>query len=240
MIGTLTALQDTYLKINTSPSEKLEDNEKVPFKKGESIQIAWIVDDIVNGHRQIQLTEFLKGRSNWYTYIDHWDVTEEMHPKMNDYPYPKKIDNGVQFSVPGYGDCYSLDYVPGCKHIKWYEITHNLQRIPNHSDILSGVTPQLVAARMISISQAVDKIRERYGVPVTITSGYRPPTVNKAVGGASNSRHMYGDALDVYFEGIYPQQVYRDYNATWIGGLASGRGFTHFDLRGYKARWTYP
>jgi hypothetical protein len=34
-------------------------------------------------------------------------------------------------------------------------------------------------------------------VPVTVTSGYRCPQLNTAVGGASNSAHLYGSAADI-------------------------------------------
>ena len=36
-----------------------------------------------------------------------------------------------------------------------------------------------------------------YGAPIHVTSGYRSPAVNKAVGGARNSQHMLGEAADI-------------------------------------------
>lgn len=42
----------------------------------------------------------------------------------------------------------------------------------------------------------LDKIRENIGIPMTITSGYRNKKLNKAVGGAVNSNHLYGYAAD--------------------------------------------
>jgi len=39
--------------------------------------------------------------------------------------------------------------------------------------------------------------RSKVGVPVAIVSGYRCPAHNKAVGGATNSQHMYGSATDI-------------------------------------------
>ena len=41
--------------------------------------------------------------------------------------------------------------------------------------------------------------RMKMGVPFTITSGYRCPRLNKAVGGAANSYHMQGKACDIVF-----------------------------------------
>lgn len=41
-------------------------------------------------------------------------------------------------------------------------------------------------------------LRNAFGVPVVIGSGYRSPSVNKAVGGVSNSQHMDGMACDIH------------------------------------------
>lgn len=48
----------------------------------------------------------------------------------------------------------------------------------------------------------LDPIREKFAVPMIITSGYRCEKVNKLVGGASNSQHRKGEAVDFYFEGF--------------------------------------
>jgi hypothetical protein len=44
--------------------------------------------------------------------------------------------------------------------------------------------------------QHVQNARNRYGV-MTLSSGYRTPAYNSSIGGATYSRHMYGDAVDV-------------------------------------------
>ena len=40
-------------------------------------------------------------------------------------------------------------------------------------------------------------LRDMYGKPIIITSGYRSPEVNKAVGGSKTSGHMLGTAADI-------------------------------------------
>ncbi len=43
----------------------------------------------------------------------------------------------------------------------------------------------------------LDKLRELFGKPLTINSGYRCVTHNKAVGGSLNSKHCLGQAVDI-------------------------------------------
>ncbi len=44
-------------------------------------------------------------------------------------------------------------------------------------------------------------LRDRFG-PIRITSGYRCPEQNRAVGGASNSQHMRGEAADIHLPSV--------------------------------------
>jgi hypothetical protein len=46
-------------------------------------------------------------------------------------------------------------------------------------------------------SECFDKIREHFGQPLRVSSGYRCPALNKAVGGVRNSQHVTGEALDI-------------------------------------------
>jgi uncharacterized protein YcbK (DUF882 family) len=40
-------------------------------------------------------------------------------------------------------------------------------------------------------------LRERYGKPIKVNSGYRCPALNKAVNGSKSSQHMKGLAADI-------------------------------------------
>jgi len=73
---------------------------------------------------------------------------------------------------------------------------------------------------------------------ITIVSGYRCPSHNKAVGGAKNSQHLYGRAADIIVEGVAPSTVANAAESIFSnGGLGRYKTFTHVDVRGYKARW---
>lgn len=43
----------------------------------------------------------------------------------------------------------------------------------------------------------LDPLREIWGAPIYVNSGYRSPALNKAVGGVANSQHMKGQAADI-------------------------------------------
>lgn len=47
------------------------------------------------------------------------------------------------------------------------------------------------------VENTLQPIRDLYGQPITVNSGYRSPKLNKAVGGAATSRHLQGKAADI-------------------------------------------
>ena len=47
------------------------------------------------------------------------------------------------------------------------------------------------------IETILDPLRELWGGPIVVTSGYRTKELNKAVGGVSNSHHTLGCAADI-------------------------------------------
>ena len=51
------------------------------------------------------------------------------------------------------------------------------------------------------INTVLDPIREDWGSPIIVSSGYRCPELNKAVGGANTSGHQYGYCADLQVKG---------------------------------------
>ena len=47
------------------------------------------------------------------------------------------------------------------------------------------------------VGNVLDPLREWYGKPIYVNSGYRCPALNKAVGGVANSQHLTGQAADI-------------------------------------------
>jgi zinc D-Ala-D-Ala carboxypeptidase len=46
-----------------------------------------------------------------------------------------------------------------------------------------------------------EPIREHFGVPIHISSGYRSKELNSAIGGSSTSQHCQGEAIDIDMDG---------------------------------------
>lgn len=106
-----------------------------------------------------------------------------------------------------------------------------------------GSDPIFVDEELVSILQ---KIREHFGEPLTITSAYRTPAHNKTSGGAAYSQHLYGRAADFKVSGVRPDTVaaYAEQLLPDRGGIGvyppkAGRatGWVHIDTRASKSRW---
>ena len=88
----------------------------------------------------------------------------------------------------------------------------------------------------------LQKIRNHFKAPITITSAYRCPTHNSRVGGATGSRHTKGDAADIVVKGISPREVAKYAESIGVKGIglyetAADGYFTHIDTRDYKSFW---
>ena len=60
-------------------------------------------------------------------------------------------------------------------------------------------TPQPVARKNITalVDNVLDPLREAWGKPITVNSGYRSPALNRLVRGVSTSQHLTGEAADI-------------------------------------------
>jgi putative chitinase len=94
---------------------------------------------------------------------------------------------------------------------------------------------------MLKLAAHLDKIREDWGHPVYITSAYRPYEVNKEVGGAKNSQHLSGAAVDIkpQLGNINTFQAWLDKRWDKALGYGAKKGFVHIDLREGRIRWNY-
>lgn len=74
----------------------------------------------------------------------------------------------------------------------------------------------------------LEALRRRIGRPLPLLSWYRSPAYNRSVGGARDSRHLHGDAVDI------PSGLVRADDAVAVGfrgiGVRSG-WVVHLDIR---------
>ena len=90
-------------------------------------------------------------------------------------------------------------------------------------------------------------IREHFGKPVVITSGYRTAAHNAVVGGAKSSQHLLGRAADIRVPGVsvedvaaYAESLMPDWGGVGRYPVKADRatGWVHVDTRANKSRWT--
>lgn len=103
--------------------------------------------------------------------------------------------------------------------------------------------PSVVHSNIKRLATALQTIRDEVNRPITITSGYRSPAHNRAVGGAPNSTHLVGTGADFRVSGMTPEAVVviieRLISERRIpeGGLKAYANWIHYDIRGFRARW---
>lgn len=102
--------------------------------------------------------------------------------------------------------------------------------------------PRRIRRKLRRLALRLEKLRRALGKPLGVTSGYRCPEWNLAVGGASRSMHMSGKAADLKV----PKGKQKAYVAAAEAVPAFRRGGigvypgggVHVDYRGRFARWT--
>lgn len=62
--------------------------------------------------------------------------------------------------------------------------------------------PPDVVERLKHTALGLEAVRTRLGAPIVVSSGYRSPALNAAIGGAQNSDHTRGDAADFICQGF--------------------------------------
>lgn len=202
-----------------------------------------ILEDIDNGkpYCTLHLRHPIEGLGEWQIYFkDLAEGCEIIGTSANNKPEDVAPivapDRGESIKVPGLtnpvylNDPIDRDYAP---NFTWNEATHGGQRIPETAQVTQNI---------VRVARSLQEVRDLLGGrTISINSWYRPPAVNRAIGGARFSRHIEGDAVDFVVAGMHSYDVYDQLKGWWgdRGGLASSTIFTHIDVRDYYARWSY-
>jgi hypothetical protein len=243
----LKILANTVLKPSTAQASTLPANVLIPVEKGRELPIlAYLEED---GHLKITLdpdridTGAFGGKNTWWVSAFHIEDPAGFGPDNNPNDIPQaqapKTGMGTAFTLPGFQGQYWSGQPVHTKapNITWQEILHFA---PNGS--YRPPANAAVVNNLIQISIRAQELRDKLGVPLILRSGYRDPATNKRVGGASQSQHVLGNALDIAFPGHRPSDLYRALSGSWQGGLAysNSMDFLHIDRRQGSARWVYP
>ena len=86
-------------------------------------------------------------------------------------------------------------------------------------------TQEIISSLQALVNHILQPVRDKFG-PVVVTSGYRSPEVNKAIGGSATSDHCKGQAADFEVLGKDNREL-----AIWI---AENMQFTQLILEFYK------
>jgi hypothetical protein len=243
---TLSIAVDTYLKPLPEPAASFEVEEIAKVLKGTVIPILAYRQE--HGHICVtvdatgfNLATLHPSRKNtWWVYAQHC-LDPQGHGADNDpKDTPSDTAKGYGIVLPGFtGNYYSTDPI-GLKSqsFTWGEALH----VDSAGSYRQPANPDVVY-KIIKIAEVMQNVKGLFGgAPIKVNSWYRDPVTNRRVGGASQSRHMVGDAVDFHIPGVSLVNVYDRLDPWWgsRGGLARGQGFVHIDGRGYRARWTYP
>ncbi|NER97436.1 MAG: hypothetical protein F6J86_26915 [Symploca sp. SIO1B1] len=235
----LRAKCDTYLKKRPRPATELANNELVKVPKGREYGVDAIyflenetpeeggaIAASESGHYKVDLASnsgtFYLESQDWLlpyqTALSSEDVNEVAKPGFE---YPNA-------NSPG------LFYNPNNKVSRYFivgEVTQgDNRRIPKSADI---------AENILTLARVLDEVREWYGQGLIVTSWYRPPAINRAVGGARYSKHLRGHAVDIRPADGNVGELQRRFKQEWYDtgrwqggfGLGANRGFIHLDLR---------
>ena len=102
-----------------------------------------------------------------------------------DYDYPEPYNGSAQYAKPlRFLDLSAVD--PDARLAENFVLDEFMQEWKGRYGLMQ---PHVVETMQI--------LRDEVGGPVTVNSGYRNVTYNASVGGASSSRHQYGDAVDM-------------------------------------------
>lgn len=202
----MVARQDTLLKKSTKQAADLGEKELLQVPAGKEYGVAAYTEVAADAHAQVELAH---GAGTWYIWEPHWRrVGEEGSPE------PAAALDWNNFNA-----LVTPNLTVG-EIVQW-----DRRRIPPAGSSAQG--------RLVRTAQEFQRMRDAWGRPLGVTSWYRPEPINQQVGGVPGSRHVGGEAFDVYPTDRPLQAFYQWIRPRWTGGLGDGRGrgFVHLDTR---------
>lgn len=200
------ALQNTWLKKRPGQAVELGELEKVGVHKGRTYGVISVSEIPADAHLKVQLAA---GAGSWFIYGPHWSRQQSSGEALM-----------AQVDWSDFNCLVTPNLTVG-EILQW-----DRRRIPGPN--------ASVRQRLLATAEEFQKIRTTWGRPLGVTSFYRPEPVNAEVGGVSGSRHVTGQAMDLYPTTASLESFYQWIRSRWRGGLGDGRhkGFVHLDTDG--------
>lgn len=200
------ATQETWLKKEPRQATELGEKQKVAVAKGKTYAVVAYQEKAADAHARVELGD---GAGTWFIYEPHWRKVQSSGEAM-----PASVD----WSDFG---CLVTPNLTAGEILQW-----DRRRIPGPN--------AAVRTRLVRTAEEFQKVRDAWGRPLGVTSFYRPEPVNSEVGGVPGSKHVTGEAFDVYPVDRSLESFYQWIRLRWTGGLGDGRnkGFIHLDTRG--------
>ena len=104
------------------------------------------------------------------------------------------------------------------------------------SELIDLIYNPNITANMNDLCRIIDNFRDELQKPIIITSWYRDEAHNQRVGGARNSKHLLGAAVDITspdFESLYKVVAHSE-KKNWRFLPYINRKFLHIELLRYK------
>lgn len=200
------ATQDTWLKKRPVQASELGEKEKVAVAWGKGYAVSAYTEVARDGHAQVELGD---GAGTWFIYEAHWRKVQAGGEAL-----PSSVD-WEDF------DCLVTPNLSVGEVLQW-----DKRRVPGPNSA--------ARTRLLRTAEEFQRIREAWGRPLGVTSFYRPEPINAQVGGVAGSKHVTGEAFDVYPVDRSLESFYQWIRGRWTGGLGDGRsrGFVHLDVAG--------
>ena len=199
-------LISSFLKKAPIGNRYLSSEGRQGFETGESLQVVAVEDIAEDSHIWVTLADT---NEKWAMYMPHWKE-ESARPSLDVF---ERVD---------WGDFGA--------HLSPYLTVGQVLQYDKRRRPQVGSKEE---EELFYIAGQYSLIREAWGGPLGVTSGYRPEPINTQVGGHPGSYHAKGMALDIYPVGESCSVFYRWLAKRWTGGLGDGcgRGFVHIDTR---------
>lgn len=242
----ITAATDTWLKRKPDQSSNLSNDDKQFCKAGFSLDVDSF-EPVEAGHWKLETADDV-----WYIFdvgthgvYSHWNCSWEQDTAAENDRHTAEAEIRravmVQEETKPVGLNLSIDddfdtlitphftYGELCKY-------ENARRFQYDDQIATAV----------KLLEFLEQVRAHFGgKTLVITSGHRPEHINRAVGGATYSEHLYRapniGGVDFYIKDVNTYDVEDCCDAHWPYSVGYGavKGFVHLGCGRGRVRWPY-